>query len=108
MQLIEKEAVISIIENIKENKDIPKNYGTLLDILRRIRQLPTVDAEPVVHCKDCVHWNKNKPYNERSCKCEWFSSYHNVSGNIYTHNDDYCGYGAKKRTMRQNSNDKRK
>lgn len=52
MQLIEVEAAILIIEEIQQNKDIPKNYGTLLDIKRRIRQLPTIDAEPVVH----AHW----------------------------------------------------
>ena len=52
MQLIEVEAAILIIEEIQQNKDIPKNYGTLLDIKRRIRRLSTIDAEPVVH----AHW----------------------------------------------------
>lgn len=52
MRLIEIEKVLLIIEEIKENREIPKNYGTLLDIMRKIRQLPTIDAEPVVH----GHW----------------------------------------------------
>lgn len=52
MRLIEEDAVLLIIEEIKLNKSIPKNYGTLLDIARQIRLLPIIDAEPVVH----GHW----------------------------------------------------
>lgn len=52
MRLIDLDAVLLIIEEIKVNKNIPKNYGTLLDIMRKIRQLPTIDVEPVVH----GHW----------------------------------------------------
>lgn len=51
---IECEAVLKIIYDIKENKEIPKNYGTLLDIIRSIRNLPTADVVEVVRCKDCI------------------------------------------------------
>lgn len=53
MELVERDEVLLIIEEIKLNKDIPKNYGTLLDIMRKIRQLPTKDAESIIRCKDC-------------------------------------------------------
>lgn len=39
--LVSREDVLLFIQDIKCNKDIPKNYGTLLDIMRYIRQLPT-------------------------------------------------------------------
>lgn len=39
-EYIKKEDVLKIIYDIKENKDVPKNYGTLLDIIQRIRNLP--------------------------------------------------------------------
>ncbi|MDE5671450.1 MAG: zinc ribbon domain-containing protein [Eubacterium sp.] len=52
---VDADQVLLIIEKIKENRDIPKNYGTLLDIERRIRELPTLDYEPVVH----AHWIKD-------------------------------------------------
>ena len=40
---ISKTEVLTLIEEIKRNDDIPKNYGTLLDIMRMIRNMPTVD-----------------------------------------------------------------
>lgn len=43
-EYIKKEDVLKIIYDIKENKDIPKNYGTLLDIIRQIRKLPSEDV----------------------------------------------------------------
>ena len=39
--LISRQAVIKIIEGIKSDGNIPKNYGTLLDIARAIRSIPT-------------------------------------------------------------------
>jgi hypothetical protein len=38
-EYIKKEDVLKIIYDIKENKDIPKNYGTLIDIIQQIRNL---------------------------------------------------------------------
>lgn len=35
------ESVLKIIEDIKDDESIPKNYGTLVDIMTRIRQLST-------------------------------------------------------------------
>lgn len=40
-EYIKKEDVLKIIYDIKENKDIPKNYGTLIDIIQQIRNLPS-------------------------------------------------------------------
>ena len=40
---ISKTEVLKLIEEIKCKDDIPKNYGTLLDIMRMIRNMPTVD-----------------------------------------------------------------
>lgn len=37
---VSREEVLLIIENIKEDKSIPKNYGTLLDISRQVMELP--------------------------------------------------------------------
>lgn len=47
--LIRRSDVLKIIEDIKCNDDIPKNYGTLLDIMRLIRRLPAAyDVEKVI------------------------------------------------------------
>lgn len=85
MQLIEVEAAILISEEIQQNKDIPKNYGTLLDIKRRIRRLPTIDAEPVVH----AHW-KNRKYRGIASS-EWFNEWNcSKCGGSGCIRDKYC------------------
>lgn len=84
MRLIDMDAVLLIIEEIKMNKDIPKNYGTLLDIMRSIRRLPIIDAEPVVRCKDCKYHLK---HSHGICCNRGF-----LKGVPKNH---YCSYGVK-------------
>ena len=93
MRLIEEDAVLLRIEEIKLNKSIPKNYGTLLDIMRKIRQLPTIDAEPVVHGhwidqdSDCEDWH----IHQYECSKCGMGDQHNPNINV-----PYCWFcGAK-------------
>lgn len=63
--LISKEKVLELLYEVKNNDDIPKNYRTILDIIRQVRELPTFqfmdiyeienDIEPVSKefLKDC-------------------------------------------------------
>lgn len=44
-ELIRKSDVLNLIEKIKEDDSIPKNYGTLLDIMRHIRVMPSVKGD---------------------------------------------------------------
>lgn len=47
--LISRSAVLQILYDVKDDDDTPKNYGTLLDIMRQIRELPTAfDKEQVI------------------------------------------------------------
>ena len=47
--LISRKAALQILYDIKDDDNTPKNYGTLLDIIRKIRELPTVfDKEKVI------------------------------------------------------------
>jgi len=41
---ISRTEVLRLIEDIKCDDSIPKNYGTLLDIMREIRNMPTLPA----------------------------------------------------------------
>ncbi len=55
--LISRTEVLKLIENIKENRNLPKNYGTLLDIMWKIRKIPTAyDVDKVV---DQLELHKN-------------------------------------------------
>ena len=47
--LISREALLHILYDIKDDDNIPKNYGTVLDIIRKIMKLPTAfDKEKVI------------------------------------------------------------
>ena len=41
-RLVSQESVLEILYEIKDNDAIPKNYGTILDVIRRVRNLPVV------------------------------------------------------------------
>lgn len=43
--MIRKIDVLNLLESIKDNKDIPKNNGTFMDVIRQIRNMPTIIQE---------------------------------------------------------------
>ena len=58
-------------------------------MLEFLRNCSTIDAVPVVRCKDCEHWN------EDALACDtlpWVNS--SEHANWYA--DDFCSYGERK------------
>lgn len=39
------------------NSDIPPIENLVVSIMMTIQEQPTVDAVPVIRCKDCKHWD---------------------------------------------------
>ncbi len=58
-------------------------YDAFYEMLDIINEQPTLDYEPVVHCRDCKH--RNKEYSETFCE---------VLGRL-TNDNFYCSYGTK-------------
>lgn len=94
------------IAYLTEKRNVCEDFDDVLNVMayeiaiKEIKAADTIDAEPVVRCKDCVHRNKEEVFyrssnDSCSCRCEWFSSYQGVTGGIYTSENDYCSYGAK-------------
>ena len=55
MALIEKEPIMKFIEDGLNNK----HYGHVgVEIITEVEFAPTIDAVPVVRCKDCIHYKK--------------------------------------------------
>lgn len=52
-----------------------------LDVVRMLDRMPTIDAEPVVRCNTCKHYETDTG----------FCNYHDHG----MHWDDYCSRGAK-------------
>ena len=65
------------------------------EIKRLIREIPTVDAEPIIRCKDCKYWNKHHFVDIYVC------SIHNKEGQypyllFEMDADDFCSRGELK------------
>lgn len=60
-------------------------YFTVIDT---INDLPTVDAEPVVRCKDCIHYYAD-PWGYGNCVFEGGVSRR-------TKESDFCSWGERK------------
>lgn len=56
-------------------------------VMEYAEQLPTVDAEVVVRCKDCKHYDRGECYHPRH-------EHHLQS--ICQEDDDFCSYGERK------------
>lgn len=58
MRLIDADlAVAKCNEDIEAVKDIPQRVDGILDAIMNIHECPTVDAVPVVRCRDCKRWS---------------------------------------------------
>ena len=65
------------------------------DIGYMIRKRPTIDAVPVVRCRECVHW---KPIGSKAGNS--FSDMEYIGGCEFTNycrrESDFCSYGERK------------
>ena len=57
-------------------------------IRRVIDEAPTIDAVPVVRCKDCIYWKKRTVNEKGFIICS-------ASG-MEIHTEDFCSYGERK------------
>lgn len=90
-EYIGREAVIKAMEKADYTliADDADSYQT--DYLREIiESVPTADVAPVVHCKDCEHYDMGvclKIYSDGNVHSAAWQS---------RNPDDYCSYGEKK------------
>lgn len=91
-------------DNIFNNKLLvvrSECYDAVHAVVERINNAPTVDAEPVVRCKDCIHaptgsgvgCNITFPEQDYKCPCRcddpWYS---------WRPDDDwFCAYGERRK-----------
>lgn len=76
MRLIDADALINVL------KDPPVHASlcgmTMADVLSLVDEAPTIDAVPVVRCKDCEYWKVETE------QCDLFDA------------DDYCSMAKRK------------
>lgn len=59
------------------------------EVANLLLHAPTVDAGPVVRCRDCKHWHKDTVF------CGYMS-YGEASERVNWYADDFCSYGERK------------
>ena len=55
---------------------------------KEIDKAPTIDAVPVVRCKDCKYRFKNNGHSRDGCPI--------IDANIWMDGDDFCSHGERK------------
>ena len=55
--VIKRDDVLGLLYEIKDDDSIPKNYGTILDLIRKVRKMPTaLDVEKIIdEIRDIPH-----------------------------------------------------
>lgn len=84
MRLIDKDVLIDEIKHSLwdwDSVDGIKSSTVLKQTISDINNMPTIDAVPIVRCKDCKHFDGSYPM----C-CRWEET---------IKADDYCSYGEK-------------
>ena len=65
-----------------------RGFKTRQDIEEWLNNAPTIDAVPVVRCKDCKHYEIHKPKVLENCERKGYI--------IPMKPDDFCSYGERK------------
>ena len=93
MRLIDKDALIKKLESNSwtiDEWELPFDHvtaGLRANAMDRetVEGMPTVDAVPVIRCKDCKHW-----------QCDDSDTYCNELGIYNTDMNSYCSYAKRK------------
>lgn len=89
--LISRQDVIEKInERARETVTLALGYeyylGALHDVADDLRQMPVIDAKPIVRCKDCKWWTKQEASLQGRCDAY----------GMYPTGEWYCARGERK------------
>lgn len=71
MRLIDMDLAISkCVEDMEAVKDLPQRLDGIRDAVMNIYECPTINAVPVVRCKECKHLSNDRitPEFDRVCR----------------------------------------
>lgn len=90
MRLIDANATVELLRSLG-NRDYRREKGTIADAMKMLSHpayTPTVDAVPVVRCKDCEYWENGKDYEPY---CNYWEGMLTD-----TQADDFCSRGERR------------
>ena len=65
-------------------------------VFEQMQKIPTIDAVPVVRCKDCVHWLNEDGMEDHVCLKIYDDAGMNDVAWIERKPDDFCSRGERK------------
>lgn len=80
MRPIDADELLLLYEGVDESLKV-----SLRVVKQNIKDMPTIKAEPIVHCKDCKHWAMHS-------WCSRLAPFDKV----YMGADDYCSKGKRR------------
>ena len=91
MRLIDKDDLLKVpnVRKVTEYDETGEGITYLAVPVEAIEKAPTIEAEPVVHCKDCKFF---RPYEGEEYKGDC-AELIGLEGCVYE--EDFCSYGAK-------------
>ena len=87
MSLINREALLSFEKMDAELCATCGEHHTAEDVIMMIKTAPTVDAVPVVRCRECKYRFKNNGHDKSGCPI--------IDANIWMDDDDFCSHGER-------------
>lgn len=101
MRLIDADQTASI-ENLDQYSDLAAALGDVQTVRDILSDAPTIDAVPVVRCRECKHYHADTGW------CNQLSYFQNSDGEPCSPaesmewkmfmEDDFCSYGQRKET----------
>ena len=77
----------ALLKSIGEVSTSPLNEWDTMGVLNIVNKQPTVEAVPVVRCKNCEHWGTGVAGETEHVKCCEYAKY-------MVGENGYCCYGA--------------
>ena len=100
MRLIDADALIRIVQ--QSAQDAGLHFSDSQKFLRWLRNARTINAVPVVRCKDCIHAAPLEGYASRkfeiglNCRACRGDSGYGITGLSFTVPDGYCDDGLRR------------
>ena len=88
MSLINREVLLSFEKMDADLRATCGDHHTAEDVIMMIKTAPTVDAVPVVRCRECKYRFKNNGHSKDGCPI--------IDSNIWMDDDDFCSHGERK------------
>lgn len=93
MRLIDADALVARMATVYHDTDLRAHYD---EIMRAIREQPTVDAVPVLRCRECREYSRLN-FSILGVPCGECGKFGHLCGA-----DEFCSFGCERQEAQEN------